>query len=281
LPTSADEARIGEVAFFTGAGGVRLAARLAGPPEGPPIVLVHGFSQGSLVFANQLTGRLARRFRLIAPDLRGHGMSETGDLSAMADGPTWGADLAACLDAFASRPAVLVGWSYGGRLLCEFVRREGERRVAGLVFVSAVTQSVLSDGSRPVGEGAAALADMMEDDDAAQFAAISRFLNASTARPLPPSVRERLVAMNAAVRPSVRRAMQRLVSDNDALLASLTRPVLVIHGEEDRVVRRESAQNIVAQKPDATLRLLADVGHAPFLEAAEIFEDILASFTET
>jgi len=268
---------VGDVVFFGGAGGLPLAARVAGPADAPPIVLVHGFSQGSLAFARQFAGPLVRRFRLIAPDLRGHGMSAAGDLAAMADGATWGADLAACLDAFADRPAVLVGWSYGGRILCELVRLEGEGRIAGLVFVSAVTQSVLADGSRPVGDGAAAIAGMLADDDAIQFAAISRFLSASISQPLPPLERERLVAINAAVRPSVRRAMQRLVSDNDALLDGLTRPVLAIHGEKDRVVRRESAENIAARAPGATLRLLADVGHIPFLEAPEIFDDLVGN----
>lgn len=278
MPISADDARVGEVAFFTGAHGVRLAARLTGPPEAPPLVLVHGFGQGSLVFARQFSGALARRFRLIAPDLRGHGMSSAGDLAAMAEGATWAADLAACLDDFATRPAVLVGWSYGGRILCELVRREGERRVAGLVFVSAVTQSVLADGTRPVGEAGPLLAGMMEDDDAVSFAAVSAFLDAATARALPPAERERLVAVNAAVRPAVRRAMQRLVSDNDGLLARLTRPVLVVHGERDRIIRRASGENIAARAPGAVLHVMPGVGHLPFLEAPGAFDALLSDF---
>jgi pimeloyl-ACP methyl ester carboxylesterase len=279
LPTSADEGdAVGTVAFFAGEDGTRLAARLAGPEEAPPLVLVHGFSQGSLAFAHQFRGPLSERYRLIAPDLRGHGMSEAGELAAMAEGATWGADLAAALDAFApGRAAVLLGWSFGGRVLCEFLRREEEGRVAALVFVGAVTQSVLADGSRPATEeAAAALRGMAEEDDALAFAAVSRFLDLSTVRPLPAAERERLVQVNAAVRPAVRRAMQALVSDNDGLLARLSRPLVVIHGEEDRVIRRASAENIAARVPGARLSVMPGVGHAPFLEAPARFDALIA-----
>lgn len=280
LPTSADEGdAVGTVAFFAGEDGTRLAARLAGPEEAPPLVLVHGFSQGSLAFAPQLTGPLAARFRLIAPDLRGHGMSEAGDLARLSVGRTWGGDLAAALAAFAGgRPAALLGWSYGGRVLCEYLRLCGEGSVAALVFANPVTQSVLADGSRPVAAGATPLAAMTEDDEAVSFAALARFVDMCTAGPIPPALRDRLIAVNAAVRPAVRRAMQGLASDNDTLLESVTRPTLVVRGAADRVVRAESAANVAARVPGARSVTMPDVGHAPFLEAPAAFDDLLAAF---
>lgn len=277
MPTSAGD-RIGAVHGLDAADGVRLAARVAGPDDALPILFLHGYSQGALAWARQLTGPLAARFRLVALDLRGHGMSEAGDLDRMADGATWAGDLAAAIEALTTRPPVIVAWSYGGRVVGEYLKLHGDGGIAGLVFVAAVTQSVLADGARPTGSAAAPLAGMADDDDAVSFAATAAFLDTCTARPLPPAERDLMMAVNAAVRPPVRRALGRLVSDNDLALAVVTRPTLVIHGAEDRVIRLASSQNIAARVPGARLEVMPGVGHAPFMEAPETFDGLLGGF---
>ena len=59
-----------------GGGGLRLHVREWGRPDGPPILLIHGRSQNHLCWAPQYDSALADEFRLVAFDLRGHGMSE-------------------------------------------------------------------------------------------------------------------------------------------------------------------------------------------------------------
>src|SRR4051812_6188179 len=59
-----------------GGGGVRLHVVEAGNPRGRPIVFLHGTSQCWLTWSRQLRSDLADAYRLVAIDLRGHGLSE-------------------------------------------------------------------------------------------------------------------------------------------------------------------------------------------------------------
>ena len=59
-----------------GGGGLRLHVREWGNADGPPILFMHGLSQNHLCWDKQYDSALADEFRIVAFDLRGHGMSE-------------------------------------------------------------------------------------------------------------------------------------------------------------------------------------------------------------
>ena len=65
-----------QIHTVTGGGGVQLHVREWGDPEGPPILLIHGWSQNHLCWAKQYESALRDEFRIVAYDLRGHGMSD-------------------------------------------------------------------------------------------------------------------------------------------------------------------------------------------------------------
>jgi pimeloyl-ACP methyl ester carboxylesterase len=104
----------------TTADGVALHVVEAGDPAAPPLLLVHGFAGSSRVWERQLADPgLTERFRVVAPDLRGHGRSHKD----LADEQLTGADM----DGFARlwsqdvdavradlEAPVIVGWSFGG-----------------------------------------------------------------------------------------------------------------------------------------------------------------------
>ena len=70
-----------EIAAVIGGGGTRLHVREWGRRDAPPILFVHGWSQHHLAFRRQFESALADEFRLVAFDLRGHGMSAApGDI---------------------------------------------------------------------------------------------------------------------------------------------------------------------------------------------------------
>lgn len=110
--------------------------RRAGPKEteGPPVLLLHGWlASAGLNWARSFEA-LAGRYRVIAPDLPGHGRSRalTGarrfDMEASADA------LAALLARESpDQPAIIAGYSLGGMLAQTLWRRHPER-VAGLVL---------------------------------------------------------------------------------------------------------------------------------------------------
>lgn len=99
---------------------MRLHSYEWGDPGGPPVVCLHGVIAHALRFRKLAEEHLPARFRIVAPDLRGHGHSEWD--------PPW--DLATHLDdveetaaALGIERAVWVGHSFGGRLAMELTAR--------------------------------------------------------------------------------------------------------------------------------------------------------------
>src|SRR6476661_6744624 len=97
-----------------GGEGLQLHVREWGKPDGPPILFIHGWSQNHLCWGKQYESELAEEFRLIALDLRGHGMSEA-PLAAehYTNSKLWADDVAAIIEQLHLDHTVLVGWSYG------------------------------------------------------------------------------------------------------------------------------------------------------------------------
>src|SRR5271154_2275967 len=96
---------------YVNAGGLRTHVALAGPADAPPVLLVHGWPQHWWTWRHVIP-TLAERFRVIAPDLRGHGWSE-----APASGyekEQLASDLLAVLDALAIERATWIGHDWGG-----------------------------------------------------------------------------------------------------------------------------------------------------------------------
>ena len=120
----------------SGGGGLRLHVREWGKPDGPAILFIHGWSQNHLCWAKQYESTLADEFRLVAYDLRGHGMSEAPlEPEHYTDGTLWADDVAAIIDQLRLDRPVLVGWSYGAFVICDYLRAHGQDRVAAIDFV--------------------------------------------------------------------------------------------------------------------------------------------------
>ena len=103
-----EQTRTGRMKVHTvrGGGGLRLHVREWGKADGPPILFIHGWSQNHLCWAKQYESALADEFRLVAYDLRGHGMSEAPlEPEHYTDGKLWADDVAAIIDELRSRPA--------------------------------------------------------------------------------------------------------------------------------------------------------------------------------
>jgi lipase len=101
---------------------MRLHVHEWGDAGAPPVVLVHGVSAHGRRFRKLAEERLASRFHVLAPDLRGHGRS---DWEPPWDIETHVSDLR---DTFGDlEPAPWVGHSFGGRLVLQLVAEEPER----------------------------------------------------------------------------------------------------------------------------------------------------------
>jgi pimeloyl-ACP methyl ester carboxylesterase len=96
---------------FVDAAGLTAHVALAGPPAAPPVVLLHGWPQHWWCWRHVIP-LLAENFRLVLPDLRGHGWTEAP--STGYDKEQLASDLFATLDALGLDRVRLVGHDWGG-----------------------------------------------------------------------------------------------------------------------------------------------------------------------
>jgi len=263
-----------------GAGGVNLHVRECGNPTGIPILLIHGWSQSHLCWSKQFGSALKEDARIVALDLRGHGMSDAPTASDQyTDGDKWADDIAAVIDQLALDRPILVGWSYGGYIISDYVRRNGQDKIAGINFVAAAVVLGPQAFGPLIGPGFLKNApDACQDDLPTNIVAVRRFLRACIVKPISQDDFEETLAFNMVVRPSVRGALIRRELDFAPLLERMTVPVLVTHGRSDSVVLPAMADYILNHCKTAEASWYEGVGHAPFLEEPLRFNAELKRF---
>jgi non-heme chloroperoxidase len=251
-----------------GGGGIKLHVAEGGSAAGAPVLFIHGYCQSAAVWERQFTGDRLRNFRLAAMDLRGHGDSgKPEDPAAYKDSQLWADDVAAVLAALGKRPAVLVAWSYGGRVVGDYLRAYGADRIGAIAFVSAIS-AARNDVIAP--RFAALFPDALSADRSVAEPALRRFVELSYAPGfrLDEATRTARLAAELRVPPVAREAMlKRGRLDYDDVLAKLDIPVVCMHGTDDNVILPISSEQIAAAVPNAKISRYTGVGHSPFFEA--------------
>jgi pimeloyl-ACP methyl ester carboxylesterase len=190
----------------------------------------------------------------------------------------WADDLAAIIDHLSLDRPVLVASSYGGFVVTDYVRAYGEQGIAGIDLVGA---AVMLKPPRfdHIGPGLLENApDACGHDLAASIAAIRRFLDACSARPMSPQAWSTALGWNMVVAPEVRGALISREIDADDVLSSLTVPVLVTHGRADAIVLPSMAEHVLDVCPTAEPSWYDGTGHFPFLEDPARFDRELDAF---
>jgi pimeloyl-ACP methyl ester carboxylesterase len=245
-------------------------------------VFIHGYSQTYAVFQRQFDSPLARDFRLIALDMRGHGCSgKPWTESAYAGARPWAGDIAAVLTAKAVTRPVLVGWSAGGYWIADYLREQGSNGLAGVVLAGSHggLMSAAINPALPAMSTAMRAANQGYPPDIAQaLAKGEQFVPLMSARPLPDDLGRVMYAATLMLPAYARRAMATRDMDNADLVPRLDLPMLFIQGELDRGATPDQMRALAAQLPGARLSLYPDTGHATFAEQPERFNRELAEF---
>jgi pimeloyl-ACP methyl ester carboxylesterase len=265
----------------TGGGGLRLHVREWGKPDGPPILFIHAWSQNHLCWAKQYEGALADEFRLVAYDLRGHGMSDAPlEPEHYTDGALWGDDVAAIVEQLGLDRPVLVGWSYGAFVIGDYVRAYGQDRIGGVVFVGGAVKLGESAFGTLIGPGFLDhFVALTADDLPTNIAALPAFVRGLTAKPLSADDFETALAWHMVVPARIRASLAARAIDLDDVLEALEVPLLVAHGRADSIVLPAMAEHVLAVSPTAEASWYEDAGHAPHLEDPERFDRELAALT--
>lgn len=274
----------------TGAGGVDIATYEYGGGSRRPVLFIHGFIQSHLCWIRQLTdAALLDDRRVVAIDLRGHGESgrelpaPAGDGIPPAYAPSdYADDVRAVIDALDLDDPVLVGWSYGGLVIADYVRTHGTGAIGGAVFVGAASRfNPPTQEDAFIGPGFLDnAADLLAPELDAFIRGTQSFLNACFHEAPAPDEFAWHLAYNVRVDVAHRLALlvRPPVRFDEDVLPGLDRPTMVVHGREDTVVLPASGEAIAAAVPGAQTRFYERCGHSPFLEHPEAFNADLLDF---
>jgi pimeloyl-ACP methyl ester carboxylesterase len=270
-----------EIHEVQGGGGLKLHVREWGNANGPPIVFIHGWSQNHLCWAKQVESEVADEFRLVAYDLRGHGMSEAPlEPEHYTAGELWADDLAAIIDQLELEGSVFVGWSYGAFVICDYVRRYGQDRIAAIDFVGGAVKLGEAAFGTLIGPGFLEhFADATADDLPTNIRGMRSFVRACAAKELSADDFETAACWNVAVPARIRANLAARQIDDDDVLRVLQVPLLVTQGRADSVVLPAMAEHVLATCPVAEASWYDGVGHLPHMEEPERFNRELADLT--
>jgi len=266
--------------FVTGGGGCRIHLIESGNANGQPILFIHGYSQNALSWSAQLSSGLRARYRLVAMDLRGHGASDK-PATGYDDSKLWADDVDAVIRELSLDQPVLCGWSYGPLVLLDYVRHYGEAQIGGLHFVDGLTKlgspaalSVLTP------ELLALVPGFFSADAQMSVSALDSLLRLCFVHMLPAALLYTMLGFNVAVPPFVRRALFARTIDNDDLLKTLRKPMLITHGAADAVVKVDVVEQIHQLVAHSEIQIMPNAGHAPFRDDTSAFNRRLSVFTD-
>jgi len=256
--------------------------RVCAAGQGSPLFLLHGFAGSSAHWAPLVPELVARGWRVIAPDLLGHGRTDAPIAPARYAAAEQVADLASLLGELVSTPVRLLGYSMGGRLALHLALAHPER-IAALVLESA------SPGLDDPAERAARQRADEELATAIEERGLDWFADHWESLPLFAS-RQRLSAERhgalraewLAQRPHGLAASLRGFGTGSMpplwdRLAELRSPVLVIAGALDTRYASLS-RAIVARIPGSQLVVVPEAGHTVHLEQPAAFLTALERF---
>ena len=264
--------------------GERLAYQDEG--RGPPILLIHGWGVSGRLFAPQVAA-LAGRFRLVVPDMLGHGESnpftpET-QFSRMAD------SLAGLISHLELRSVCVVGWSMGALVGWDLLRRYPQLDIAGVVTVDMVPRVLNGQGwSLGLREGKdhhvfdRHLALMRSDWPAFAELFISRMF-------APGNRATRTDLLEAAKREALRNDPNSMANiwavmveqDFTAEVARFDQPSLVLSGSHSSLYGSAAGRWLSEHLPQARWVEFAESGHAPNMEQPEEFNRELSAFVDS
>lgn len=257
------------------AGGYR--TRYLEQGEGEPVVLLHGSGPGVSADSNwsRTIPALARRFRVLAPEMVGFGDTDRAE-GLRYTMRTWVDHVVAFLDALQIPRAGIVGNSLGGMVTLLLARHHPDR-VRRMVLMGSPGVGVrMTEGLRAL-RAYEPSPEAMRDLLRTHFAYDPELVTDDLVR----------VRYEASARPGEAdnyRAIHKgqMSPDNEPFTEELVRgidvPALLVHGRDDRVLDAELSWRMAGLLPNAELHVFPRCGHWAQLEHAEAFNELVGDF---
>ena len=235
--------------------------------SGPPVVLLHPFPVNR-EFWLPVSEFLSTRYRLIMPDLRGHGDSDLGD--GMATMAKHAGDLARVMTAAGVDRAPIVGVSIGGYVIFEFWRQFRDR-VSGLVLCNTKAGA---DSSEARSGRLQAAEDVLKKGTEIFFEGMLPKVLAETTRHSRPDLVEGALRMMRKMSPEDVAGVQRGMAerpDSIPTAQTVNVPTLIITGDEDTATGVPEAEVMKQNIRGSKMKVVAKAGHySPWEQPQEV-----------
>lgn len=283
---------VGTPGMLGGPRGVRLHTEVYGPSGAPTAVLAHGYCLTGRVWHEQVA-ELGDRYRLVTFDQPGHGRSSIPEAF---DPDLFGDALAAVMEATTDDPVVLVGHSLGAMAALNLLRRRPDlhQRVRSALLLAPTSSAVAAGAALALGVHALARLERAVPAAAGVRSGVVRGgvrawrassdLSLLLLRELGLSrdadlrhvafIEDLVLGTDPGAISGVLEAILEL--DEDAALACLPRPTVLVVGKRDRLTPAVLARRMAARCAWAELVELEGVGHALPLEAAADINRLIA-----
>jgi 3-oxoadipate enol-lactonase len=248
--------------------------------SGKPIILIHGFTNYSLVWTPQLSSLVHRGYQVILPDLAGHGRSEPAAVTTTVHDFT--RDICALMDRLQIQRASVCGLSLGA-MVAQQMAIEHPGRVDGLVLANS--RATFADARY---EGViAGWIDLFEQPDGPRKRLQSvwpimlneAFRASTTGRATLAAWSDVLGAIPGTSLSNVARGM--ISFDLRDRLREIQAPTLVIAGEQDKLFPPAETREIADGIPGAQFAVIRGAGHLSSLDSADAFNALLCGFVES
>lgn len=247
--------------------------------SGPPVVLIHGYTQNMGIWDEQVPA-LAPRFRVIRYDVRGFGRS-----AGHVDQTAQASDLAALLDSLRIPSATLVGLSMGANMALNFAVRYPARVNALVLYGAGPTMDF------PVPPPPAFITMFQTFPVIAKehgLDSLRKALFASELNWQPPNRPDIAPKIARAwegysgrdltdPRPPSNRVPPTQLSDINGVRV----PVLLIHGDHEVAWFRQFNDTLMARLPNARRVVIANGGHGAHFAQPEAFNKAVLAFLES
>jgi 3-oxoadipate enol-lactonase len=244
--------------------------------DGPPVVLLHPFPVHH-EFWLPVAEALSTRYRLILPDLRGHGESGIGDGPATME--KHAADIASVMDAVEVGSAPLIGVSIGGYALFEFWRRYRGRAVA----LALCNTKAPADTPEARAGRLQAANEVLDRGTEPFFESMIPKLMGKTTRETRPDLVDGARRMMRKMSPEDVAQVQRGMAarpDSVETLKTINVPTLLVTGDQDTMTGVNEAEFMRQQIPESQLRVIPKAGHYSAWEQSQDAIIVLRQFLD-
>lgn len=236
--------------------------------EGEDIVLLHGWGSNITLFKS-MTELLKTKYRVIAPDMPGFGMSDEPPVPWCVD--DYVDFIIKFLGELGVKKAAFLGHSFGGRVIIKFFQRDN------LPF--EISKIILADSA-----GVKPKKTLRQKAKIATYKMGKKVLNLGVVKKLFPDALNKFQSKSGSAdyksaSPLMRQTMVRVVNEDlTHIFPKVTPSTLLIWGENDTATPVSDAELMEKMMPDAGKVVLKGCGHYSFIDDMYTFNRVLASF---